>query len=311
MKSSLFLAVTGAVLAMASPIARPLDKRAMATDWVVETVTVTVTAGKGAIFTEQTKTRRPQHKPKPTIAPAPPAPTTTSIPPPPPAPTSSAAPPPPPETTSEAAPEPTFAPVPEPEPTTSAAPKPTTSAAPAPEPEKPDVDLGDYQTRMLYQHNLHRANHSSPALAWDAELAQWAKNTAESCVFAHDMDQGTGGYGQNLASWGGSGDISDLMVETAASGVTNQWYNGEVNAWTYYGMDDPPAGADLMAWGHFTQLVWKSSEKLGCHTAKCAAGTVLGLESWYTVCNYGPPGNYGGQYGANVLEPRGDPTANV
>lgn len=125
------------------------------------------------------------------------------------------------------------------------------------------------------------------------------------------------------------------MVQTAASGVTGGWYNGEFNSWTYYGMDDPPAGADLMAWGHFTQVVWKSSEKVGCHTAKCAAGTVLAYDSWYTVCNYDPPGkfylrtantglfqnerdvltktpgNFAGQYGANVLKPLGKSTATV
>lgn len=69
-----------------------------------------------------------------------------------------------------------------------------------------------------------------------------------------------------------------------------QWYNGEFESWSYYGMSDPPADADLMKWGHFTQVVWKSSEKLGCYTSKCPAGTVLSYPSWYTVCNYDPPG---------------------
>jgi uncharacterized protein YkwD len=40
---------------------------------------------------------------------------------------------------------------------------------------------------MLYQHNIHRANHSAPNLEWDETLAQYAANTANGCVFAHDM----------------------------------------------------------------------------------------------------------------------------
>lgn len=104
-------------------------------------------------------------------------------------------------------------------------------------------------------------------------------------------DQGSGGYGQNLASWGSDGNIASAKLDMAASGVTNQWYNGEFSKWSYYGMDDPPAGANLMDWGHFTQVLWKDTSKLGCYTAMCDAGTVLDdYPSWYTVCNYDPPG---------------------
>lgn len=105
-------------------------------------------------------------------------------------------------------------------------------------------------------------------------------------------DQGGGGYGQNLASWGSTGDISGMQLETAKAAVTMQWYNGEVNLFTYYGMSDPPAGANLMEWGHFTQAVWKATTKVGCATVQCPAGTVLSYPSWYTVCNYDPPGQF-------------------
>lgn len=105
-----------------------------------------------------------------------------------------------------------------------------------------------------------------------------------------DRNQGSGDYGQNLATWGSSSDISAAMLNTAASAVTEQWYNGEVNSWNYYGMSDPPPGSDLTAWGHFTQVVWKDSSKVGCHSTKCPAGTVLSFEAWYTVCNYNPAG---------------------
>jgi hypothetical protein len=49
-----------------------------------------------------------------------------------------------------------------------------------------------------------------------------------------------------------------------------------------------------MATGHFTQVVWKASRALGCGRATCK-----GLDLW--VCQYDPPGNVMGAFGANVL----------
>lgn len=54
----------------------------------------------------------------------------------------------------------------------------------------------------------------------------------------------------------------------------------------FYNFDDPKFSA---ATGHFTQVVWKTSSKLGCAYSKCDFGT-------YVVCKYGPPGNWRGQY---------------
>jgi len=50
--------------------------------------------------------------------------------------------------------------------------------------------------------------------------------------------------------------------------------------------------------GHFTQVVWKSSTQVGCAVAGPSKS------GWFYVgCNYTPPGNYQGQYVANVLNP--------
>ena len=49
--------------------------------------------------------------------------------------------------------------------------------------------------------------------------------------------------------------------------------------------------------GHFSQLVWKSSNELGIGTAKSATGTKI------IVANYNPPGNYLGKYVENVPHP--------
>ncbi|KAJ2975077.1 hypothetical protein NQ176_g5721 [Zarea fungicola] len=112
-------------------------------------------------------------------------------------------------------------------------------------------------------------------------------------------NQGDGHYGQNLASFGASGDLGTLS-NAVGDAIAKQWYD-EVKNYNFYGQSDPPPGVDFNGIGHYTQMVWKSTQKVGCCTVKCPAGTVLGLPSLYTVCNYSPPGNFQGQYGSNVF----------
>ena len=50
--------------------------------------------------------------------------------------------------------------------------------------------------------------------------------------------------------------------------------------------------------GHFTQLVWKSSQQLGVGKAKTTDGRQV-----FVVCVYFPAGNYVGRYRENVLPP--------
>ncbi|KAK7433212.1 hypothetical protein QQZ08_000147 [Neonectria magnoliae] len=330
MKASMFIAGASALLAVASPI----DKRALETEWVYEVVTVTVTAGQEqqAQATEvvykvadpTTTIKKVNSKPKTTYV-KPVVVTTVveaAVP------TTSAAPkvavttvwvdaydepaaPSSKKTTQKAS-------------TTKVAVVSTTVEEPVEETTaaaETKTETGtssgslsldeNYKTVMLNYHNLHRANHSVDALTWDATLAQYAENSAKTCVFEHDMDQGSGGYGQNLASWGSTGDISDLQNQCGAQSVTNQWYNSEMDNWSYYGQENPPSGMNIQLYGHFTQVVWADTTKVGCATVNCAAGTMYDFEAWYTVCNYNPQGNYGGEYGKNVLQPLGEKMVSV
>ena len=47
--------------------------------------------------------------------------------------------------------------------------------------------------------------------------------------------------------------------------------------------------------GHFTQVIWKSSSRLGVGYARSRGGTV------YVVANYDPPGNFQGKFQTDVL----------
>lgn len=88
------------------------------------------------------------------------------------------------------------------------------------------------------------------------------------------------------------GSTGDLGTTEAAVGkaIAEQWYQKEVGFYNFFGQSDPPPGADFSKFGHFSQLVWKDSTKAGCATVKCPAGTVLSYPSYFTVCNYSPPG---------------------
>lgn len=288
MKSSLALLATAAAV----------SATVTSTEWVVDVVTVTVTADPSDFVSASQPTSTPTPEPVSTSSVAP------SPPPPPPAnaavqepepTTTTQAPPPPPTSTPE--PEPvvqtqTQAPEPEPETTTQQQTAQPTSETVAPS--------GGYKGTAIDYHNAYRKDHSAGNLEWDETLAQYAENTANKCQFAHDMAQGDGGYGQNLASVGSTGDLG--TTESAiGKAIAEQWYQKEVGYYNFFGQSDPPPGADFSKFGHFSQLVWKDSTKAGCATVKCPAGTVLSYASYFTVCNYSPPGNFGGKYATNVL----------
>jgi hypothetical protein len=44
--------------------------------------------------------------------------------------------------------------------------------------------------------------------------------------------------------------------------------------------------------GHYTQVVWRNTERVGCGYSTCQAQG-FNFEVW--VCNYDPPGNFIGQ----------------
>lgn len=131
-------------------------------------------------------------------------------------------------------------------------------------------------------HNEARANVNPPAaspippLVWDANLAAVAQAYAENCVFQHSG----GPYGENLyASSGGS----------TPSDVVSSWVS-EVADYDY------ASNSCSGVCGHYTQVVWASSQKLGCGMATCNQNSPFGSGSWENwVCNYDPPGNYVGE----------------
>jgi hypothetical protein len=127
-------------------------------------------------------------------------------------------------------------------------------------------------------------------------MADIARQIAETCVYGHVTNINGGGYGQNI---GAGYPATPLGM---GSFITEGLYNGEVNSYVYFGME--PDLSTFGEWGHFTQIVWKSSSSVGCYTADCSATGLVNagppIPPYFTVCNYEPAGNFVGSFAANV-----------
>jgi uncharacterized protein YkwD len=302
MRSSAVIASLCAALAVASPVNKALlNKKAIVYDIVTDIVYVTVTEGvpyatptpTTTVVIKHTVTASHSRKPKTKTSVAPVVvPTTSAAPVVVVAPTTSAAPVVVVETTSQA---------PAVQETTTPVQVKVAATTAAPATSSPT----DYASTALYHHNMHRANHSASDLTWDDQLATYAKASANKCVFAHDMTEGGGGYGQNLAAYGTTTDIASLNLGSlVADSITNQWYYGEASA-VPYGQDSP-AVSGVPEFLHFTQVIWKATTKVGCATVQCPSGSIFGMPSMYTVCNYADQGNVLGAFTKNVVAPIGN-----
>jgi len=125
----------------------------------------------------------------------------------------------------------------------------------------------DIQAEALAAHNKWRHEHHAPNLTWDPKLQQYAEKYAKQCIFKHSNPP----YGENLAS--------GYPTITAA---VNAWYSEE-KLYSYRHSTYVPAA------GHFTQLIWADTKRLGCAVVACNGEN--GTPGKYLVCEYDPPGN--------------------
>nr|POE87570.1 putative pathogenesis-related protein [Quercus suber] len=111
---------------------------------------------------------------------------------------------------------------------------------------------------------------------------------------------GGGGYGQNIAA--------GLKSDNISSVITDLFYNGEMPYYNGLYGQAQPSYANFAHWGHFSQLVWKDTKTIGCAVQYCSKGlanTGSNIPPYFTVCNYEPAGNYGGEYADNIGKPLG------
>lgn len=160
--------------------------------------------------------------------------------------------------------------------------RPAVEPAPPTPPVKPTAEPAGVMNGIVAAHNEVRALHCAPPLTWSREVAavaqKWADHLRDAgCKFEHSPG---GKYGENLSY------LSPAGIGRPAA-ITRGWYD-EVRD---YDFSKPGFAFNT---GHFTQVVWRGTERLGCGVAQCA-----NAEIW--VCNYDPPGNWRGMYREQVL----------
>ncbi|MFC4909558.1 CAP family protein [Actinomadura gamaensis] len=153
----------------------------------------------------------------------------------------------------------------------------------------PDSTTDAFQAEALAAANADRARHHAPALVLDSDLSKYAMERAASRSQSEKLSAGHSGLrdgtGENIF-WGGSSG-----EPRPGSDAVKSWYDEIGN----YDFDKAQFSPNA---GHFTQLVWKSSTRVGIGRV---SGQGPEFYETYIVFVFEPPGNMEGEFADNVL----------
>ncbi|MBS0504548.1 MAG: SCP-like extracellular [Proteobacteria bacterium] len=140
--------------------------------------------------------------------------------------------------------------------------------------------------RLLAAHNRERAAIGVPALSWDDDLAAdaqgWADALAETNSFEHSRADPTDPEtpGENL--WAGTrGAFSPEEMVGYWIAEKRDYKPGPIPAVSRSG--------DFENVGHYTQVIWRETRKIGCAVARGVREDIL-------VCRYAQGGNVVGEH---------------
>lgn len=134
---------------------------------------------------------------------------------------------------------------------------------------------------ILLAHNKYRCIHGAPPLRWSPAIAEHAQAWADQLdgVMRHSSSDDR----LNAAGF-------EYLGENVAKGLTgakavDHWYSEVQDT------DRGRVSGFSRRWGHYTQVVWKTTTHIGC-----------AIRNGVTVCQYGPGGN-SGNYERDVSGP--------
>ena len=141
-----------------------------------------------------------------------------------------------------------------------------------------------FEARILARHNAERVAVGVPPLSWDVKLAEgaaiWARDLASTRRFEHSSD---------LADAAPEGE--NLWMGTAGAYGFEDMVDGWIEERRYYQPGLFPNITTTTEWsdvGHYTQLIWSNTTRVGCAVATGGGNDVL-------VCRYSPAGNWDGE----------------
>src|SRR5262249_17767280 len=134
-------------------------------------------------------------------------------------------------------------------------------------------------------------------LDWDDDLALVVQNWVDRCVWAHNDNRSS----EYAALAGGNTYVGENLAVYLTTGAPPGPGNfamgggsGEQANYPYGPLDNASAQRS----GHYTQLVWADTHRVGCGLAVCP-GSAFGYPNSYTAyylgCDYAPGGNYLGE----------------
>jgi len=136
--------------------------------------------------------------------------------------------------------------------------------------------------QLLASHNRARAEVGIAPLQWSDVLAAYAQEWADHLAstsrrMEHRPHSGRWKqeHGENLfMGTDGYYDVADAVITWEREKLA---YDGRA-------IDQ----SNVHACGHYTQLIWRNTKRIGCAKVRCAGNVIV-------VCNYDPPGNVIGQ----------------
>jgi pathogenesis-related protein 1 len=154
----------------------------------------------------------------------------------------------------------------------------TTSAAPTSATRVAALSPADQQ-QILALHNQYRAEVGAPPVQWDSTLAANSQAVADQALATNRGQHSTNVVGENIGNRGSS-DAASLNPTQAVQ----SWYSEKSGY-----VPGTPGGS------HYTQMVSKRVQKIGCAQAVGPAGNgdYPGSTQMWLVCQYSPQGNDG------------------
>jgi hypothetical protein len=138
----------------------------------------------------------------------------------------------------------------------------------------------EWANSILAVHNSERAAVGVAPLVWNDTLAAgaraWAEHLVTTRTFAHASGAEKGcPCGENIAAfdwfWGPT---------SPNGGGTYYWVSEKTR---YHG--EPVDHTNVQTFGHYTQMVWRDEQSVGCGVANNGGESIL-------VCRYNLPGNW-------------------
>ncbi|KAF2981966.1 hypothetical protein EK904_011920 [Melospiza melodia maxima] len=130
-------------------------------------------------------------------------------------------------------------------------------------------------------------------LVWDETLAKSAEAWAATCIWDHGPSYLLRFLGQNLSVR--TGRYRSILQ------LVKPWYD-EVKDYAFPYPQDCNPRCPMRCYGpmctHYTQMVWATSNRIGCAIHTCHNMNVWGSvwrRAVYLVCNYAPKGNWIGE----------------